>query len=139
MATGRPRNGGPISDINVTPLVDVMLVLLIIFMVTSPMLTQGVDVDLPETASTSVKSDMEGITITINEAGEVHINEHVVPLEELGTKVDAIFRAREQVRREVFLRSDRSVPYGLVAQVMATLQRAGVDHLGMITRPMDDR
>jgi biopolymer transport protein TolR len=132
------RKGGAISDINVTPLVDVMLVLLIIFMVTTPMLTQGVDVDLPETVSTSVQTDVEGLTITVDRDGQVHIGEQVVALDGLERKVDAIFRAREQKRRDVFLRADRDVPYGVVAQVMAALQLAGVDSLGMITRPADE-
>jgi biopolymer transport protein TolR len=132
------RKGGAISDINVTPLVDVMLVLLIIFMVTTPMLTQGVDVDLPETVSTSVQTDVEGLTITVDRDGQVHIGEQVVTLDGLEQKVDAIFRAREQKRRDVFLRADRDVPYGVVAQVMAALQLAGVDSLGMITRPADE-
>jgi len=138
MAMNSHRKGGPIADINVTPLVDVMLVLLIIFMVTTPMLTQGVDVDLPETVSTSVKTDVEGLTITVDHAGQVHIAEQVVPLAGLDRKVDAIFRAREQRHRDVFLRADRDVPYGVVAQVMAALQLAGVDSLGMITRPSDE-
>ncbi|MGD2061976.1 MAG: protein TolR [Nitrospirota bacterium] len=132
------RKGGAISDINVTPLVDVMLVLLIIFMVTTPMLTQGVDVDLPETVSTSVQTDVEGLTITVDRDGQVHIGEQVVSLNGLEDKVDAIFRAREQKRRDVFLRADRDVPYGVVAQVMAALQLAGIDSLGMITRPADE-
>jgi len=138
MAMTSHRRGGPIADINVTPLVDVMLVLLIIFMVTTPMLTQGVDVDLPETVSTSVKTDVEGLTITVDHAGQVHIAEQVVPLDGLDRKVDAIFRTREQRHRDVFLRADRDVPYGVVAQVMAALQLAGVDSLGMITRPSDE-
>ena len=138
MAMTSHRKGGPIADINVTPLVDVMLVLLIIFMVTTPMLTQGVDVDLPETVSTSVKTDVEGLTITVGKDGKVHIGEQVVTLDGLENKVDAIFRAREQRRRDVFLRADRDVPYGVVAQVMAALQLAGVDSLGMITQPVNE-
>jgi biopolymer transport protein TolR len=138
MAMSSRKAGGPIADINVTPLVDVMLVLLIIFMVTTPMLTQGVDVDLPETVSTSVKTAEEALTITVDQAGEIHIAEQVVPLDGLDRKIDAMFRAREQRRRDVFLRADRDVPYGVVAQVMAALQLAGVDSLGMITRPSDE-
>jgi len=133
----RRAGRAPIANINVTPLVDVMLVLLIIFMVTSPMLSQGVDVELPETASTPVKPTKEPITVTINQAGQVHIEDHVVALDRLGAKVEAIFRARESRKREVLLRADRKVPYGVVAQVMASLQEAGVDHLGMVTRPVE--
>jgi len=119
--------------------VDVMLVLLIIFMVTSPMLTQGVDVDLPETTSTPVKQAKEPLTVTINRDGQVALEDHVVEVGGLGAKVVAIFAAREDERREVLLRADRTVPYGVVAQVMASLQEAGVDHLGMMTRPMETR
>ncbi|HBB41647.1 MAG TPA: protein TolR [Proteobacteria bacterium] len=136
----RRRAGrAPIANINVTPLVDVMLVLLIIFMVTSPMLTQGVDVDLPETTSTPVKQAKEPLTVTINRDGQVALEDHVVEVGGLGAKVVAIFAAREDERREVLLRADRTVPYGVVAQVMASLQEAGVDHLGMMTRPMETR
>jgi len=133
----RRAGRAPIANINVTPLVDVMLVLLIIFMVTSPMLSQGVDVDLPETATTPVKQAKEPLTVTIDRAGQVHIEDHVVALDRLGAKVEAIFRARESRKREVLLRADRKVPYGVVAQVMASLQEAGVDHLGMVTRPAE--
>ncbi|NCO57962.1 MAG: protein TolR [Nitrospirae bacterium CG18_big_fil_WC_8_21_14_2_50_70_55] len=136
----RRRAGrAPIANINVTPLVDVMLVLLIIFMVTSPMLTQGVDVDLPETTSTPVKQAKEPLTVTINRDGQVALEDHVVEVGGLGAKVVAIFAAREDERREVLLRADRTVPYGVVAQVMASLQEAGVDHLGMMTRPLETR
>jgi len=133
----RRAGRAPIANINVTPLVDVMLVLLIIFMVTSPMLSQGVDVELPETATTPVKQEKEPLTVTINREGLVHIEDHVVAVDRLGAKVEAIFRARESRKREVLLRADRKVPYGVVAQVMASLQEAGVDHLGMITRPVE--
>ncbi len=127
----------PVSQINVTPLVDVMLVLLIIFMVTSPMLTQGVDVDLPQTASTPVKPAKSPLTVTVDRAGRILLEDHRVALERLGPKVDAIFRSRGDRRREVLLRADRRVPYGVVAQVMAALQEAGIDHLGMVTRPLE--
>ncbi len=133
----RRAGRAPIANINVTPLVDVMLVLLIIFMVTSPMLSQGVDVELPEAASTPVRQAKEPLTVTINRAGQVHIEDHVVAIDRVGAKVEAIFRAREARRREVLLRADRNVPYGVVARVMASLQEAGVDHLGMITRPVE--
>lgn len=133
----RRAGRAPIANINVTPLVDVMLVLLIIFMVTSPMLSQGVDVELPETASTPIKQAKEPLTVTINQAGQVHIEDYVVAVDQLGAKVEAIFRARESQTREVLLRADRNVPYGVVAQAMASLQEAGVDHLGMVTRPVE--
>jgi biopolymer transport protein TolR len=134
MQTG---NGGKkfMSEINVTPLVDVMLVLLIIFMVTAPMMTQGVDVNLPQTTTKSIKTQEDPLFLTINKKGEIFLEEHMIRLEELEEKVKSIFKYRRE--KELLLRADRDIPYGAVIKVIAAVKRAGIDKLGMVTEPKD--
>jgi biopolymer transport protein TolR len=121
------------AEINVTPLVDIMLVLLIIFMVTAPMLQMGIDVNLPRVKAKSIDVAEEKLVLTINAAKEIFLNRARVPLAELGKKLEHIFAVR--IDREVYLRADRNVPYGYVVEVMAEVRKAGVDKLGMITEP----
>jgi len=121
------------AEINVTPLVDVMLVLLIIFMVTAPMLSMGIDVNLPKVKSKSVDVTEEKLVLTITDKREIFLNKNKMQLEELNDKLEAIFSNR--IDREVFLRADRSVSYGFVVQVMSEIRKAGVDKLGLITEP----
>lgn len=139
MRSFRRRNnqGKALSEINVTPLVDVMLVLLIIFMVTAPMLSMGIDVNLPRVKSKSVDVTEEKLVLTVNDAKEIYLNKVRINLGELNSKLEAIFANR--IEREVFLRADKNVPYGFVVEVMAEVRRAGVDKLGMITEPPEDR
>jgi biopolymer transport protein TolR len=126
----------PMAEINVTPLVDVMLVLLIIFMVTAPMLQMGIDVNLPRVKAKSVDVAEEKLVLTINGAKEIFLNKSRITLTDLGTKLEHIFAAR--IEREVYLRADRNVPYGFVVEVMAEVRKAGVDKLGMITQPPEE-
>lgn len=126
-----------LSEINVTPFVDVMLVLLIIFMVAAPMLSMGIDVNLPRVKSKSVDVSEEKLVLTVNEAREIFLNKTKIPLAELNTKLEAIFLSR--IDREVFLRADKNVPYGFVVEIMAEVRRAGVDKLGMITDPPEEK
>lgn len=135
MKTRRPRNDDrkSMAEINVTPLVDVMLVLLIIFMVTAPMLSMGIDVNLPRVKSKSIDLAEEKLVLSINENKEIFLNKTRMPLQDLDAKLAAIFAAR--VDREVFLRADKNVPYGFVVEVMSEIRKAGVDKLGMITEP----
>lgn len=142
MVMKRRRNGNngsdrPMADINVTPLVDVMLVLLVIFMVTAPMLQTGIDVNLPKVTAKSVDVAEEKIVLTINGAREVFINRRRLELSELGAKLQSIFAGR--IDREIYLRADRNVPYGFVVEIMAEARKAGVEKLGMITEPVDER
>ena len=133
---GLRRRNNPnktMAEINVTPLVDVMLVLLIIFMVTAPMLSMGIDVNLPRVKSKSVDVTEEKLVLTINEAKEIYLNKTKLPLGEINSKLEAIFSNR--IDREVFLRADKNVPYGFVVEVMSEIRKAGVDKLGMITEP----
>lgn len=124
------------AEINVTPLVDVMLVLLIIFMVTAPMLSMGIDVNLPRVKSKSVDVTEEKLVLTINEAKEIYLNKTKMQLGEINSKLEAIFSNR--IDREVFLRADKNVPYGFVVEVMSEIRKAGVDKLGMITEPPEE-
>ncbi len=121
------------SEINVTPFVDVMLVLLIIFMVTAPMMIQGVNVDLPEATAKPLDSEKEHLVITINKDQQVYINDLEVTAEFLGEKLLKILQGRSD--RDVYLKADKNIPYGIVVQVMAEIKAAGVEQLGMITEP----
>ena len=123
------------SDINVTPLVDVMLVLLIIFMVTAPMMMQGVEVNLPQTTTKSIKTQEEPLMLTVNKEKEIYIEKHRIDLESLETKIQKIFENRKD--KEILLRADKEVPYGFVIKVIAKVKQAGIDKLGMVTEPLD--
>ncbi len=124
------------AEINVTPLVDVVLVLLIIFMVTAPMLQMGIDVNLPQVKSKSVDVTEEKLVLTIRSNQEIVLNRTRVPLPELSDKIEAIFANR--IDRDLYLRADKTVPYGFVVQVMAAVRKGGVDKLGMITEPPEE-
>jgi biopolymer transport protein TolR len=126
-----------ISDINVTPFVDVMLVLLVIFMVTAPMMMQGVDVSLPETTSQPLAAKKENLVITINNQNQIFINNFQVAIDFLQEKLKKILEGRDS--REVYLRADREISYGFVVRVMAEIKAAGVDKLGMVTEPISEK
>ncbi len=137
MTNGNGRRGKLVADINVTPLVDVMLVLLIIFMVTAPMMTQGLDVNLPETSAKALPQEKNPIVITINRQGEIFINK--VKAEPSLIKQQLTNIAQQEKEPQVLLKADRDVPYGLVAAVMADIKEAGIDKLGMVTQPGEKR
>ena len=123
----------PMSEINVTPFVDVMLVLLIIFMVTAPLLTVGVQVDLPESAADSLSEDQEPLTLSINSKGEVFIQEHQVEFEKIVPKIMAIANNRTDTR--IYVRGDRTINYGRVLEVMGRLSGAGFSKVALISEP----
>ena len=123
------------SDINVTPFVDVMLVLLIIFMVTAPMMMQGEDVSLPVASSDPLSSKQEHLIITIDKKNQVFINNYMVLFDNLKEKLEKILDGRGD--REVYLRADKEVSYGMVVRVMSAIKGAGVENLGMVTMPFD--
>jgi len=123
------------SDINVTPFVDVMLVLLIIFMVTAPMMMQGVEVNLPKTTTKHIKTREDPLILTVNKKREISIENYQIKLEDLESKLQKILKYRRD--KEVLLKADRELPYGFVMKVIAGVKRAGIEHLGMITEPLD--
>lgn len=133
----RGRKHGVMSEINVTPFVDVMLVLLIIFMVAAPMLTVGVPVDLPKAQAETLNSETQPIVVSIRQGGAVYLNETEIPVEELAPKMQAVAKAGYEER--IFVRGDRTADYGSVAQVMASLRTAGYSNLGLVTDLPDQK
>ncbi len=131
-----PRPGStqrPLSEINVTPFVDVMLVLLIIFMVTAPMMQQGIDVDLPETTTQNLRMQDEPLVLTVKKDGEYFLGRREIPEAELADKLAAILQGLD--RKEIFLRADKGARYGAVVKALAAARQAGATKLGMVTEP----
>ena len=123
------------SEINVTPFVDVMLVLLIIFMVTAPLLQYGVEVDLPESSREPLEIPKEQVVLSIDKDRTIYVDRYKTSLSELGQKLEAIYKGKQ--KREIFLQADKSVPYGFVVQTMAVIRAAGIDQMGLITESPD--
>jgi len=126
-----------VSDINVTPLVDVMLVLLIIFMVTAPMMTQGLNVDLPETTSKSLRQEEKPLVVTIDKDGEISINN--VPQVRALMVQELVKNYAANRDQPIFLRADKNVAYGVVVGVMTDIKTVGFDKIGMITKPLEKK
>jgi biopolymer transport protein TolR len=123
-----------LSEINVTPLVDVMLVLLIIFMITAPMMQQGIDINLPQEVAGNMDPSQERLVITLAKNERMYLNERRIDLPEL----EQALRQTSGVTREVFLRADKDIPYGLVVKLMAVIKQAGIERLGIVTIPVED-
>jgi biopolymer transport protein TolR len=121
------------AEINVTPMVDVMLVLLIIFMVSAPLLTVGVPLDLPQTQAKSLDQDKEPLTVSVNVKGEVYLQNTEIPLDELVPKLKAITEARGGVEERIFVRGDKQVDYGTVMKVMGRISAAGFRRVALVT------
>jgi biopolymer transport protein TolR len=132
----RGRHHRMMSEINVTPFVDVMLVLLIIFMVAAPLLTVGVPIDLPETQAKALNSDTQPITVSVNEGGQVYLQETEIPIEEVVPKLEAIAHAGYDER--IYVRGDKTADYGTVMKVMARISAAGYRNLGLVTLQEQD-
>lgn len=130
MELGNSHNQ-PVSQINVTPFVDVMLVLLVIFMVTAPLLQYGVEVNLPESSKQTLEIPKEQVVLSIHKDTSIYVNTYRVSLEELPVKLKGIYRNRAD--KEIFLQADRDVPYGFVVKTMAAIKEAGIDQMGLIT------
>ncbi|MEK6601824.1 MAG: protein TolR [Candidatus Binatota bacterium] len=128
------RDGTTISQINVTPLVDVMLVLLVIFMVTAPIIQQGVQVNLPQAKAGAIPGKEEQLVVAIARNGRIYLNDNPMTLSELGQKLRAIRQAQQN--KEVYLRADQDVRYGVVIKAIAEIKQAGIEKLGMVTRPL---
>jgi len=128
---GRRRRSRPMSEINVTPFVDVMLVLLIVFMVTAPLLTVGVPVDLPKTHAQTLGQDREPLSVTIRKGGRIYVQNTPVGDDDLVPRLTAI--AANGYDQRIFVRGDKSVDYGRVMEVMAMISAAGFTHIGLVT------
>jgi biopolymer transport protein TolR len=133
----RGRHHGLISEINVTPFVDVMLVLLIIFMVAAPLLTVGVPIDLPETQAKALNSETQPITFSIKETGTIFLQDTEIPIEEVVPKLQAIAKAGYDER--IYVRGDKTADYGTVMKVMARISSAGYKNLGLVTLQEQDQ
>ncbi|MEI8359588.1 MAG: hypothetical protein RL698_2113 [Pseudomonadota bacterium] len=132
MAFDSGRGGGSMSQINVTPLVDVMLVLLVIFMVTAPILQQGVSVDLPRAQAGALSEKDTPVVVSVTKAGEIYVNEARMAQADLGARLRALAAAKPD--GQVLVRADQSVPYGEVVRVMAAIKAAGIRRVGMVTQ-----
>ncbi len=128
------RNGTTISQINVTPLVDVMLVLLVIFMVTAPIIQQGVQVNLPQAKAGAIPGKETQLVVAITRNGRIYLNDNPMTLAELGQKLRAIHQLQRD--KEVYLRADQDVRYGVVMKTITEIKQAGIERLGMVTRPL---
>ncbi len=137
MALSGNGPGTPMSDINITPLVDVMLVLLIIFMITAPMMDRGVELDLPKAEAAPMEVDESKLVMTIDRQRNVFLGETRIPHEALEQTL--ISNARLQREGELYLQADASIPYGFVVQVMAIVKKAGIPKLGMVTDPVEQK
>ena len=134
-ASGSKKERRVLSEINVTPFVDVMLVLLIIFMVTAPMMQQGIDIELPATKSSGLAIPDEPFILTLKKTKQIFIAETEVPLSRLGAKAVAILKARKE--QQIYIQADKSVEYGFVAEVLAEMRSAGLYQVSLITKSHD--
>ncbi len=135
-STGGGGRGQAIADINVTPMVDVMLVLLIIFMVTTPLMEQGIQVDLPKTKATALTSQEQKLVLTVTKDRRIYLGKTELPEKELVAKLKANERVKKE--REVYLHADQALPYGVVVSIMGALKQAGVETMGMVTDPLGE-
>lgn len=136
MQTGSKNSSRVVmSEINVTPFVDVMLVLLIIFMVTAPMMQQGLDVNLPKTASTGVALNEDPFVLTIEANGRIKAAETTLNLAEMREKIKAIFQTRKN--KQIYIQADKKVDYGVVAEAMGEIRAAGISNISLITMPKE--
>lgn len=136
---GRRRRGRKkalMSEINVTPFVDVMLVLLIIFMVSAPLLTVGVPIDLPDTQAKAMNADTQPLTVSINDQGQIYLQETEIPLDEVVEKLQQI--AKTGYDERIFVRGDKNADYGTVMKVMARISAAGFKNIGLVTLQEQD-
>lgn len=130
---GSGKSRVTMSEINVTPLVDVMLVLLIMFMVTTPLMQQGIEVDLPKTASSGIQATDEPFVLVIHKNKKISAGKESLALASLHEKLRAIFKTRKN--KQIYLQADRSVDYGYVAETMAEIRGAGIYNIGLVTLP----
>ena len=134
---GNKNDHRMLSEINVTPFVDVMLVLLVIFMVTAPMMQSGFDVDLPQVKAKTIQTNEKPLIVTISKDKKIEILDYEFTLDRLKSKLEFISKGRAD--KEIYLKADKTVPYGFVMEVMAEIKDAGYEKLGMITMPLEEK
>jgi len=134
---GNKNDHRMLSEINVTPFVDVMLVLLVIFMVTAPMMQSGFDVDLPQVKAKTIQTNEKPLIVTISKDKKIEILDYEFTLDRLKSKLEFISQGRAD--KEIYLKADKTVPYGFVMEVMAEIKDAGYEKLGMITMPLEEK
>lgn len=135
---GMQNGDGPVAHINVVPLVDIMLVMLVIFMVTAPMLQQGVDVDLPKATNAPLKGNNEQVVLSINAKGEVFLGAgNRLPLDGLADKVHAVMKQRPPDQRKIYVKADQQLPYGTIMEVMGKLHAGGITEIGLVSAPVE--
>jgi len=142
MGISSNNNNRLLSEINVTPFVDVMLVLLVIFMITAPILYQGVDVSLPKTSSVPIPSQSQkNIIVTVNKEGKIYIEKEELTLRELKARVKTLVRAsgKRPGEQEIYLRADKEVLYGIVVNVMSNIKNGGIEKVNLITDPQEEK
>lgn len=122
-----------LSEINVTPLVDVMLVLLVVFMITAPMMQQGIDIQLPKTAASGIETKEDPIVLTIKSNQKVHLGDSTFASSQVKEKIQSLFKSRKN--KQIYIKADKSVDYGTVAEVIAEIKAAGVTNVGLVTLP----
>jgi biopolymer transport protein TolR len=137
-SVGGKGRKGLAAEINVTPLVDVMLVLLIIFMVSAPMMTQGIDINLPKTTGEALEQQQEPLLVKINSDGQLFFEKNPAPLSAAALRHELEKLPPEKRQEPIYLEADRDVPYGAVVQVMALIKQAGFEKLGMVTQESDE-
>ncbi len=128
-------DSGPVAEINITPLVDVMLVLLVIFMITAPLMENGIPIELPKASAKSIPKNDTPVTLTLTRDGKAFLNKEEIPSTELRTRIMTLFN--QSARKEIFIRADGALPYANVAQAMAVIKNAGVHKIGLITQPSE--
>ena len=133
MNAGSSKSRMALSEINITPMVDVMLVLLIIFMVTTPMMQQGIDIDLPEVSSSGTPTTDEPFILEIRKNKHLYVGDTEIHLVQLSQKLKAIFLTRKN--KQIYLQADRNVDYGLVAETMGEIRAAGISNISLVTLP----
>jgi biopolymer transport protein TolR len=138
--SGGVGDDGPVANINVTPLVDVMLVMLVIFMVTAPMLQQGVDVNLPKVSAGGMTGSQEQIVVSIDKEGKVFLgSENEVEISELADKIKAVMEAKKSEGEKVYVKADQDIDYGSVMKVMGALYAGGINQIGLVTAAPDNQ
>ena len=131
-------DSGPVAAINVTPLVDVMLVLLVIFMVTAPMMQQGVEVNLPKATTAPLSGSVEQIVLSVDKSGDVFLGAgNKIAVEEIAVKVAAVMKERPENERKIYIKADTDIYYGRIMEVMGRLHQGGIHQIGLISAPSD--